>query len=207
MDDEKLKLQIGNNIAAYRKEKGWTQAGLAMRINYSDKAVSKWERGESIPDVLTMMLLAEQFGVTVNDLLASNEEAPAPVPEKRADKQVILRLCSVLVWFIALLVFVVLASMKVPFSWVPFVYAIPVYAIVQLSIRSAWRDYGRNRLMISLIVWGCLLSVFVTLWIWLEKLYYLVFLLGIPGQIAIFLWFRMFKPVESTQEEESHGEA
>ena len=41
MDDEKLKYQIGANIAAYRKRSGLTQAGLAERLNYSDKAVSK----------------------------------------------------------------------------------------------------------------------------------------------------------------------
>ena len=46
MDDEKLKLQIGSNIASYRKRANLTQAGLAEKLNYSDKAVSKWERGE-----------------------------------------------------------------------------------------------------------------------------------------------------------------
>ena len=53
MDDEKLKKQIGANIAAYRKRIGLTQVGLAEKLNYSDKAVSKWERGESAPDVQT----------------------------------------------------------------------------------------------------------------------------------------------------------
>ena len=48
MDGEKLKLQIGSNIANYRKGAGLTQAGLAEKLNYSDKAVSKWERGESM---------------------------------------------------------------------------------------------------------------------------------------------------------------
>ena len=51
MDDEKLKYRIGTNIAGYRKQAGLTQAGLAEKLNYSDKAVSKWERGESMPDV------------------------------------------------------------------------------------------------------------------------------------------------------------
>ena len=69
MDDEKLKRQIGANIAAHRKNAGLTQAGLAEKLNYSDKAVSKWERGESIPDVLTLMQIADRFGLTVNDLL------------------------------------------------------------------------------------------------------------------------------------------
>ena len=57
MDDEKLKYQIGTNIAGYRKLAGLTQAGLAEKLNYSDKAVSKWERGESMPDVVTLVRL------------------------------------------------------------------------------------------------------------------------------------------------------
>ena len=69
MDGEKLKQQIGSNIAAYRKRAGLTQAGLAEKLNYSDKAVSKWERGESMPDVTTLVQLAEQFDITVNDLI------------------------------------------------------------------------------------------------------------------------------------------
>ena len=64
MDDEKLKKQIGINIASYRKRNGLTQAGLAERLNYSDKAVSKWERGESVPDVLTLSQMAELFDYT-----------------------------------------------------------------------------------------------------------------------------------------------
>ena len=58
MDDEQVKARIGANIAYYRKQAGLTQAGLGEKLNYSDKAVSKWERGESIPDVLTLMQLA-----------------------------------------------------------------------------------------------------------------------------------------------------
>ena len=59
MDDEKLKKQIGANIISYRKRFQMTQAGLAEKLNYSDKAISKWERGESVPDVLTLMQIAE----------------------------------------------------------------------------------------------------------------------------------------------------
>ena len=69
MNDEKLRFQLGANIASYRKHFGLTQAGLAEKLNYSDKAVSKWERGESMPDVQTLVQLAELFEVTVNDLL------------------------------------------------------------------------------------------------------------------------------------------
>ena len=128
MDGENLKYQIGANIAAYRKRIGLTQAGLAEKLNYSDKAVSKWERGESVPDVVTLVQLAEQFGVTVNDLLVDPnalpdnpgtlEKAIVHVSERalkrKADKGIILRLCTTLVWFVALLVFVVVSSLGIP---------------------------------------------------------------------------------------------
>ena len=70
MDDATLRNQIGSNIAAYRKQAGLTQAGLAEKLNYSDKAVSKWERGESVPDVMTLVQLAELFQIPVGELLA-----------------------------------------------------------------------------------------------------------------------------------------
>ena len=80
MDGEKLKIQMGNNIAAFRKQSGMTQAELADKLNYSDKAVSKWERGESMPDVLTLVQLAELFGVRMNDLVGNTGAAVAVKP-------------------------------------------------------------------------------------------------------------------------------
>jgi len=78
MDSEKLKQRIGSNIAACRRRSNLTQAELAEKLNYSDKAVSKWERGESIPDVITLVQLAEQFGVSVNDLLLGIQSEKVP---------------------------------------------------------------------------------------------------------------------------------
>ena len=221
MDDEKLKFQIGANIAAYRKQAGLTQVGLAEKLNYSDKAVSKWERGESVPDVLTLMVLAELFGVTVNDLLADPdalpgnpgtlEKAMTQVSEKalkrKANKNVILALSSTLVWFVALLAFVILSSFDFldRYSYLLFFYAIPANAIVLLSLRSAWHDFRWNQALITGIVWGSLLSIYVTLLVVMQYNFWKVFLLGIPGQIAIFLWFRMFRPGKEQEGEKSYG--
>lgn len=220
MDDEQVKYQIGANIAAYRKAAGLTQAGLAEKLSYSDKAVSKWERGESIPDVITLMQLAEQFGIGVQDLLqdpnalpenpGTLEKAMAQVSEKalkrKPNKYVILALSSTLVWFVALLVFVILSSFQVlePYSYLVFFYAIPANAIVLLSLRSAWHDFRWNKALISTIVWGAILSVYMTVWVIFHYHFWKVFLLGIPGQIAIFLWFRLFRPTREAGED-SHG--
>ena len=207
MNDEILKRRIGANIAAYRKREGLTQAGLAQRLNYSDKAVSKWERGESVPDVLILTSLAELFGITVNDLLVDPNALPentgavqqvmGQVVEKtlkrKANKSIILCLSSVLVWFVALLVFVMWDILELPYGYLAFVYALPADCIVLLSLRSAWRDFRRNRLLVSGIMWGTLASVYITLFIFASVNLWKLFLLGIPGQIAILLWGRLFR--------------
>ena len=219
MNDEKMKQRIGLNIASYRKQAGLTQVGLAEKLNYSDKAISKWERGESVPDVITLMQLAEQFEITVNDLLVDPNELPSnptgleaamtKVSEKalkrKADKNIILKLSSLLVWFVALFIYVVLSSFQITehYSTIFFAYAIPANAIVLLSLRSAWHDFRWNKALISIIVWGSLLSIFVTFYVFWNVLVWKLFLLGIPGQIAILLWFRMFHPAKDTAEEET----
>ena len=216
MNDDKLKGLLGKNIAAYRKRQGLTQAGLAEKLNYSDKAVSKWERGESIPDVLTLTQLAELFGITVNDLLCDLNQLPEQTTplvgkmekavektlKRKADKLSILGLSSVLVWFVALLLFVILSSLGIEKSWLAFFYSIPANAIVLLSLLSAWHDFRWNKTLVSLLMWGCVLSLYVSLLILGGYNIWKLFLLGIPGQIAIFLWFRMFR---RPKKEEQNG--
>ena len=207
MNDEMLKKQIGANIAAYRKSLNMTQAGLAEKLNYSDKAVSKWERGESVPDVLTLVQIAELFGVTVNEILVDPnrlpdnpgkvervmEKAVEKTLKRKADKRIILGLSSVLVWTVALLLFVVLSTLDIPKTWLAFFYAIPADAIVMLSLRSAWKDFRWNQILVSTIVWGSLLSIYMTLLMFFQINMWKLFLLGVPGQIAVLLWFRLYR--------------
>ena len=134
MDSEKLKNQLGSNIAAHRKRFGLTQAALAEKLNFSDKAVSKLERGESIPDVVTLARLAELFDVPMDVLVRDKDELPKNIGsvervmeravektlKRKADKKIIQKLSSLLVWFVALLAYVVLATLDVPHAWVGF---------------------------------------------------------------------------------------
>ncbi len=214
MNDEMLKAMLGKNIVSYRKRHGLTQAGLAEKLNYSDKAVSKWERGESMPDVLTLVQLSELFGVSVNDLLADPDRLPEQTGtvvskmekavektlKRKADKRIILRLSSVLVWFVALLCFVVISSLGIPKSWVAFIYAVPADAIVLLSLRSAWHDFRWNKTLVSVIMWGSLLSLYMSLLLFAHLNIWKLFLLGIPGQLAILLWFRMFRKIPKEEQ-------
>ena len=222
MTNEELKLTVGSSIARLRREKGMTQAELAERINYSDKAVSKWERGESLPDVLTLLNLAQQLGTDLNTLTGTPPEAPAPEPaaepeppaqvpaegpkQKRprrytADRSVIQKLCSILVWVVALFLYMILDAFGIKSLWLLFVAAVPVNAIVLLSLRSAWRHYGWNRFLISVILWGTLLTLYLLLLTVSKVNVWRILPMGLLGQAAIILWFKMFRPVKEDNNE------
>ena len=154
-----------------------------------------------------MAQLAELFGISVNDLLIDPNVLPEQTGavqqtmekvvqrtlKRKANKNIILWLSSLLVWFVALLVYVVVSSIGVPYSWLAFFFAVPADGIVLLSLRSAWRDFRCNRLYISVIMWGVLLSIYMLLLVLFRLDIWRIFLLGIPGQAAIMLWFRMFR--------------
>lgn len=217
MNHDELKLKIGSNITHYRKALGMTQAELAQKLNYSDKAVSKWERGESIPDVLTLADIAGQFGITVNDLVygpeaqmdepASSEPAPQPEvpaePEKavskkitdriRHNRKVIQGLVSILVWIVVLAFYVLLDSFDLPYLWLLFLVGIPAHAITLLSLRSAWQMYSWNMVLISIIMWGSIVCLHMVIYLISHINIWRLFLMGVLGQIAIILWFKLIK--------------
>ena len=69
-----IKTAFAENLQILRKEAHITQSELAEKLNYSDKAISKWERAEAIPDVITVKEIADTFGVTVDWLLESEHK-------------------------------------------------------------------------------------------------------------------------------------
>ena len=126
---------------------------------------------------------------------------------RKANKKVILALSSLLCWFVALFFYVVLSSFDATdsYSLIFFAYALPSNAIVLLSLLSAWHDFRWNKLLISIIVWGSLLSLYITFYVFWNVHIWKLFLLGLPGQFAIFLWFRLFRPVRDiTPKEDTH---
>ena len=219
MNNEELKSRVGSSIARLRRERGLTQAELAERINYSDKAVSKWERAESLPDVLTLISLAEQLGTDMNTLTglsAAPEPTPEPIPKpepvpvepektdkKRysADRSVIQKLSSILVWVVALFLYMVLDAFGVKHLWLLFVVAVPANAIVLLSLRSAWKLYGLNRILISIIMWGFLLVIYLLLLVTAKVNVWRILPMGLLGQAAILLWFKMFRSEKEDKNE------
>ena len=193
---EDLKLVITKNIAALRQASRMTQLELAEKLNYSDKAISKWERGESIPDVLVLKSIADLFGVSLDYLLEEDhDEKPKPAQESpgylHRNRKVTTTLSVLLVWFVATVCYVVMdiAISASVFKWIPFAWAVPVSMIVWLVFNSIWFNRRTNYVIISLLMWtgiACIVLTVAACGYWPWKLFYL----GIPGQIAIVLWSR-----------------
>lgn len=195
-----LKPIIAKNITALRQEQKMTQIDLAERLNYSDKAVSKWERGESVPDVMVLKTIADLFGVTLDYLLEEDHQPKPEVKEEPKEEKrisplrshtVVTLLSELIVWFVATVGYVVVDMIwpRHMAEWLPFVYAVPVSMIVWLVFNSIWFNPRRNYVIISLLIWSLLLSVALTVLVFGKTAWQLLFL-GIPGQVAVFIWSR-----------------
>ena len=195
---EDVKLIIAHNISELRREKGVTQAELAEHLNYTDKAVSKWERGESIPDVVVLKQIADFFSVSL-DYLVEEEHPKGAVPKKTLNKRIfenhafITGISIVFVLLVATLTFVVLNlsfGISRVFHWLVFVYAVPVIMIVWLVFNSVWFNKRFNFFIISFLMWSVLASIYLTALAFHQNIW-LIFFLGIPGQVSIILWTRI----------------
>ena len=204
---------VAKNITELRQNAGMTQAQLAERLNYSDKAVSKWERGESLPDVSVLYEISRLFGVTVDALITdggspegTSSEAFVPGEaartvggqsdgERRAKRKraLITGMSVILVWLVATVAFVVfdivLDVASRPHA-LAFVYAVPASLVVWLVLNTVWFSRRRNYLIISLLMWTSLGAAVLTLAVF-GSLWWQMMLLGVPGQIIILLWSRM----------------
>jgi len=190
MDD--LKQIIAKNIVALRKSTPLTQAELATELNYSDKAISKWERAESIPDIVVLKQIADLFGVTVDYLLESehkkNENYSVKInAQEQKNKFIITLLAISLVWLIATIAFVSIGIVVKDISdlWLIYIYALPASFIVLLVFNSIWGKRRRNFFIITLLIWSVLLSIYISL---IAYKILLIFVIGIPAQVIVFLW-------------------
>lgn len=198
---ETLKPIIAKNISELRCQHGMTQIELAEYLNYSDKAVSKWERGESVPDVAVLKKIAERYGVSLDYLVQeAHDEPPTPlnaapdVAIRQRNRKVITSMSILLVWLLATLCFVTLDITfdDIHSHWLSFLFALPVTMIVWLVFNSIWFYPRNNYWIISLLMWSLLASIHLCV-LTLGANLWMLYLLGVPGQIIILLWSRLGK--------------
>lgn len=161
MDEELLRKTAAKNIAEYRKAHHDTQLDLAGKLNYSDKAVSKWERGESLPDIYILSKLASLYGITVSTLIG---EVEPPKEERPHYHLFILALSVALVFAIATVMFSAFLIFDIHFAaWLFYLYAIPVSAIIAVVFTSLWWNYLWQGIAITVLIWSMGLSVHLSL--------------------------------------------
>lgn len=191
-----LKEIVAKNICDLRKIYKMTQAELAEKLNYSDKAVSKWERAEALPDVETIKKMADIFDVSVDCLLTENTDIKKNIKTRRltaAQKFLITIISVVLVWVVATAVYVFLSWAGLPAHalTLAFIYAIPVTFIVLIVFNALWGKIWATLIFVTGLLWTIALSIFLTPTflnlVWSEA--YLIFIGAVPVQIGLTLFF------------------
>lgn len=185
---ENLNLVIAKNICEYRKKCNLTQSELANLLNFSDKSVSKWERGESIPDINVLMEMCKIFGININDLTSEHKSYKLTSFLKR--NRILIPIISAgLVWLVATIIFVVLLlfAPNVSKKWLCFIFAIPLSSIILLIFSWIWGKRWMRLLFESIITWTTLLCICLSV---SKNVWYLM-LIGIPVQVLAVLWYFM----------------
>jgi len=195
--------QVANNLAYYRKKCGLTQSMVAEKLNYSDKAISKWERGDGIPDAYVLTNLAIIYGVSVDVLLSTTKEQLASEPELEEivsekalnKKHKYIAILSIgLTLFITVLVYVVLSivfSTNKEFLYV-LLWGIPAASIVALVFNCIWGKSYNNTYIESVLIWTVAICTVLTIehYVHIPNAW-LLLLLPFSFQLLIIIWNNM----------------
>ncbi len=187
MELSELKLVFASNLIRLRTGRAMTQSELGAQLNYSDKSVSKWERGEAIPDAWVLTRLSELFGVTVDYLLSSHDAWIPPEQEDEGpqySRGMIYAVAIVGVWTMALTAFVVLWWIGLIW-WQAFFVALTASAMVYLGLSIYFKRLKNLQYMLA----GLVLSVFILIYVltlpWGNN--WQLFLIAVPAEILVFL--------------------
>lgn len=191
---EDVKHNIAQNLIELRKANNWTQSELANKLNYSDKSISKWERGESIPDVETLVLISEVFNVSLDYLVQSEHEeivvfdaTKTKYTMSKTQKHFIITLLSLsAVWLSVLTTFCLISIFSKEFIWQIIVGGVPASILITMIFNCIWGRRYYTYLFLSLLLWSTIATIYVSL---LKYTPWQLFIIGIPLQIADILWY------------------
>ncbi len=194
---EDIKVIFSKNLSTLRKKASLTQVELAEKLNYSDKAISKWERAEAIPDAYMLKQIASFFNVTIDFLLnEQNQEDINNITSQNDlskkslnNNHLMITFVSIIgIWLIALLIFIGIKPQQLNNSWWCFIIPIPTSALVAFIFSCIWANKKIKFTTLSVFCWTILLMFFFVF-----NYNWLIFLIGIPTQIIILLSFNIKK--------------
>jgi transcriptional regulator with XRE-family HTH domain len=194
-----IKSNIAKNITELRILNNMTQMELGEKLNYSDKTISKWERGESTPDISTLSEIADLFSVSLDFLVKSKNIEENATPKVRNEgkynRRVISYISESVAWIVAIFAFIIttLITKQTTFQWLYFIYALPIVIIVKLVFNTLWFNPRHNYLIVSALMWSVIAAVHITFMYFAVDVS-LIYILGVAGQIVIILWSFINKP-------------
>lgn len=182
-----IKNIIAHNIISLRKKHGMTQIELAEKLNYSDNAVSRWERGEVTPSIETLEQISDIFAVPIETLFKENvlEIVDKDTKTERVRKLSVLLLFVSLVWFVVSVIYVYAKTIMGYNLWTLFVWAFPISALMLLPFNNAWGKKIWMFVILSVLTWTLLISLYLQ---FLEHNIWLIFITGVPVQVALVIW-------------------
>lgn len=189
-EDKDIKQIIAKNLANLRKNKKITQTELAEQFGYSDKAISKWENGDTLPDIQTLYQLCEFYNVTL-DFLVSEQSFEEKIKYiNHLNKKVIINnsliellYCS-FVWILAVIIYVYLYTFSEINYWQIFIWALPATTIVMLLFTKVWKQKLYTFIVRSLFFWTLVTACYIQ---FIEYNIWPLFFLMIPIQVALIL--------------------
>lgn len=188
--EEKIKKCFSSNLLKFRKQLSLTQSQLAEKLNYSFQAVSKWEKGDSLPDIVTMKRIADFFHISVDDLI--EEKNILILPKSRNKNHVLITLLSLgLNWFVITLIFaftMIFSHGSSEYAWLLFIYGIPSMAIVLTVFSVLWFPTFMEIFSTSLLVWAICLAIFLS---FPHPAIWLIFIIAAIFQLLIIFWFAL----------------
>ena len=195
---DEFRLVVASNLIKLRTGAGLTQLELGERLSYSDKTISKWERGDSMPDAYVLSRIAKMFGVTLDYLVSEHDEWESEDDRRKREDQVqfsgtVVTLVSLAgIWTLAMLAFVVFWLMG-SIQWIIFVIAVPASLITLLVLNTVWRGGRHNVYVVAGLVFSIVALIYLTVFKLSSINPWQLFLVLIPAEIVVFLSFRIKK--------------
>lgn len=178
---------IAENLTMLRKKKGITQAELAEVLDYSDKAISRWEHGDTLPDINVLCELCDFYGVTLDFLV---QKGDGQIKERIKSKKLLINnilVCALsvaIIWLVATTIFVYGNTMRGANFWVAFIWAIPVSCAVVLRLGKGWLARTAVMVIQSVFLWTLITSIVLQ---FMEYGLWMFYVAGVPAQVIIVL--------------------
>lgn len=198
MQNQDINTIIGQNLLKLRRNKKLTQLELAEKFNYSDKSISKWEKGESLPSIDVLYQLAKFYGVTLDALTSEEELDLSPAQEQPITRdstfptKLIISLLAVsAVWIAATIWFITYKLTNGGTPYMLFLWSVPISCVLLIIFNSIWGKRQWLFWIVSVLLWTILACVHIQL---IEyNNFWIIYFIGIPLQIAVILWGALMK--------------